>query len=81
MKCEDLLKALGDYVDGGIDAELCEAFESHLAGCQPCQIVVDNMRQTITLYRDGKPYDLPEPFRNRLHANLKAKWKERMGQR
>ena len=79
MKCEDLLKALGDYVDGGLEPGICEAFESHLAGCQPCQVVVDNVRRTIARFRDGKPYERPDAFRDRLHAAVRAKWKERMG--
>jgi hypothetical protein len=48
-----------------------------MAGCNPCQIVVDNIRQTITLYKDGQPYDLPTPFRTKLHACLCQKWKEK----
>jgi anti-sigma factor RsiW len=79
MKCEDLLKALGDYVDGGLEPGICEQFESHLAGCQPCQVVIDNVRRTITLYRDGQPYEMPAGVRDRLHAAVKAKWKERIG--
>ncbi len=75
MKCEDLLRQLNDYVDGGVDPALCEDFERHMAGCDPCQVVVDNIRKTITLYRDGKPLDLPAPFRARLHEALRDRWK------
>ncbi len=69
MTCEELLKALNDYVD---DAELtelteiCEEFSQHLAGCNPCQVVVDNIRQTISLYRAGQPYEMPSSFEDRL---------------
>jgi anti-sigma factor RsiW len=77
MKCEDLLAMLNDYVDGGIDPGVCEQFEKHLAGCNPCQVVVDNIRKTITLYKDGQPYELPVEFRTRLHSALRAKWLER----
>ena len=71
MKCDELLKALNDYVDGKVDPALCERFESHLAGCNPCQIVVDNIRQTITLYRAGEPSELPAEFRRELHRSLR----------
>ncbi len=76
MKCDDLLKALNDYVDGRIDPALCERFESHLAGCNPCQIVVDNIRQTITLYKAGEPYEIPAEFRNVLRRSLRDRWKK-----
>lgn len=77
MKCEDLLRALNDYVDGEVDSSLCKEFEAHLSGCNPCQIVVDNVRKTITLYRAGEPVELPIEFRTRLHQMLRDKWKER----
>jgi len=76
MKCEEMLKLLNEYVDGTVDPGLCAEFEKHMAGCNPCQVVVDNIRKTITLYQNGQPYELPVTFRNRLHAALCERWKE-----
>ena len=76
MKCEEMLALLNEYVDGTVDPALCTEFEQHMAGCNPCQIGVDNLRQTIRLYKDGQPYDLPSPFRNRLHTALRERWKQ-----
>jgi anti-sigma factor RsiW len=76
MKCEDMLALLNEYVDGEIDPGICAEFEKHLAGCNPCQIVVDNIRKTITLYKAGQPYELPAGFRDRLHRALREKWKQ-----
>jgi len=70
MKCEELLKMLNEYVDGTVDPVVCEEFEKHLAGCNPCQVVVDNIRKTITLYKDGQAYELPVKFRQKLHDCL-----------
>jgi len=77
MKCEELLKLLNEYVDGEVDPGLCESFEKHLAGCNPCQVVVDNIRKTITIYKNGQPYDLPSDCHQRLHDVLRQRWKER----
>ncbi len=77
MKCAELLKALNDYVDGNIDPVLCAEFEAHMAGCNPCQIVIDNVRKTITLYRNGEPYELPPAFRERLHKTLRDRWRSK----
>jgi anti-sigma factor RsiW len=77
MKCEELLKQLNEYVDGTIDPAICEEFEKHMAGCNPCQVVIDNIRKTITLYKAGHPVELPVRFRQKLHASLRAKWKEK----
>jgi anti-sigma factor RsiW len=81
MKCSELLAALNEYVDGTVDPAICEEFEKHMAGCNPCQVVVDNIRKTITLYKAGKPHSLPVNFRRRLHAALQTRWKETHGPR
>ncbi len=80
MNCQDLLKALSDYVDGDIDPAICDEFRDHLAGCNPCRVVVDNIRQTISLYRGGERYEMPPGFHERLHAKLRDQWKTRFGQ-
>ncbi len=77
MKCEELLAMLNEYVDGTIDPAVCKDFERHMAGCNPCQVVVDNIRQTITLYRAGQPYEIPEPIAARLRRTLQEAWKAR----
>jgi anti-sigma factor RsiW len=74
MTCDELLKAMNEYVDGRIDPAVCEQFEQHLAGCNPCQVVVDNIRKTITLFRAGQPYELPIEFRNHLRQVLRQRW-------
>ena len=76
MKCEDLLKQLNEYVDGTVDPAICDEFEKHMAGCNSCQVVVDNIRKTITLYRAGEVYELLVPFRNRLHEELRKRWRK-----
>lgn len=76
MKCEELLKMLNDFVDGTVDPAVCEEFEKHMAGCNPCQVVVDNIRKTITLYKNGQLYEMPLEFRTRLHASLRDRWKQ-----
>ena len=76
MKCAELLAALNEYVDGTVDPAICEEFEKHMAGCNPCQVVVDNVRKTITLYKEGQPVELPAAFRQRLHTALQQRWIE-----
>jgi anti-sigma factor RsiW len=77
MKCQDLLALLNEYVDGTIDPAICAEFEKHMAGCDPCQVVVDNLRQTITLYKAGQPYELPLEFRQRLHSAVRERWRQK----
>ena len=74
MKCKDLLALLSDYVDGDLDRKTYEAFRAHLTHCGPCEVVVDNIRQTITLYKSGQPAELPRELQQELRRTLRAKW-------
>lgn len=77
MNCDELLKTLNEYVDGVLEPGVCKEFEQHLAGCNPCQVVVDNIRKTITLYKEGQPYEVPLEFKQRLRATLKDRWRSK----
>jgi predicted anti-sigma-YlaC factor YlaD len=74
MKCDELLGALNDYVDGQTQSALCQALREHLADCNPCRIVIDNLRQTITLYRAGEAISLPPGLHERLYALVRQQW-------
>ncbi len=76
MKCEELLAMLNEYVDGVIDPSVCREFKQYMAGCNPCKVVVDNIRKTVTLYKAGQPCELPLAFQKRLHAVLRKRWQE-----
>ncbi|MCX6884139.1 MAG: zf-HC2 domain-containing protein [Verrucomicrobia bacterium] len=76
MKCPELLAMLNEYVDGTVDPAICEEFERHMAGCNPCQVVVDNIRNTIILYKGNEVHELPIPFQKKLHAAVRKHWQE-----
>lgn len=77
MTCDELLQALNDYVDDESVAAVCREFADHLAGCNPCRVVVDNIRKTIQLYRADAPYPMPPEFGARLRDALRARWREK----
>ncbi len=68
MECRELLGLLSDYVDGELDPELCAAIERHMAECNPCQVVVDTLRKTVTLYHElsAETAPLPKEVQERL---------------
>lgn len=70
--CHSLLVLLSDYVDGDLSEELCQAIESHAAGCQDCRIVVDTLRKTVSLYHAcaDEPFEVPEEMRSHLFKVL-----------
>lgn len=81
MECKDLLAALNDYVDGEVDPTICDEFRHHLEGCNPCQVVVDNIRQTIALYCNGEPVALPPALAERIRGALRERWAAKFPQK
>jgi predicted anti-sigma-YlaC factor YlaD len=77
MKCRELLGALGDYLDGETQSALCQALHQHLACCDPCRVAIDNVRQTIRLYRMGEEIPLPLGLHEQLRAILQRHWAAR----
>jgi anti-sigma factor RsiW len=77
MHCKDLLEAISDYVDGELDESLCADIEEHLKNCEPCRVVVDTTRKTITIFKENLPYEIPQPVQDRLQRVLRERWKKR----
>ncbi len=78
MKCRELLSALNDYVDGETQSALCRALQEHLADCNPCRVVIDNIHQTITLYRAGEVMPLPAGLHENIRSIMKNHWAARV---
>jgi hypothetical protein len=74
--CDEFLALLNEYVEGGVDPSVCKALEPHLAKCNPCRVVVDNIRKTISLYRNDARCELPMEFRDRMHSALRNCWRK-----
>jgi len=75
--CQDYIEGLNDYIDGELDAELCSEIEKHLGKCRNCRIMVDSLKQTVTLCREGKCEELPESLQNKLTSAMKERWKKK----
>jgi len=78
-RCSEIAQQLSDYIDGELDQELCAELEKHLAGCNNCRLMVDNLRLTVTLCKDGSCDDLPEALQQKLNDKLAERWKKKFG--
>lgn len=69
--CKKLLGSLSEYLDGELEAQLCAELEKHLESCENCQIVVDTLRRTVSLYKvTSSDTTMPEDVRQRLYHRL-----------
>lgn len=80
-ECKKYIQEIVDFVDGEIDESLCADLIEHMQSCDNCRIMVDSMRQTVMLCRDGIPEKLPPSIESRLNAALKAKWEKKFKNR
>ena len=78
-KCHKQIQAIADYIDGELDAKLCAELEEHLSGCENCRLMVDSMKQTVMLCKDGKCEELPESISSRLNEAIKKRWEKKFG--
>ena len=75
-KCSDYIKELNDYIDCTLDASLCHEIEEHVGHCQNCRIMIDTMKQTAILCRDGVAEKLPHSLELKLGNMLKVRWEQ-----
>ncbi|MCD6291753.1 MAG: zf-HC2 domain-containing protein [Anaerolineae bacterium] len=68
--CRQFLAFFSDYIDGELEAALCQEIEAHLAACENCRLVVDTLRKTILLYQMSSPPELPADVEERLFKVL-----------
>jgi anti-sigma factor RsiW len=77
-KCPDYVQELNDYLDGTLDPTICAEIEKHVGTCENCRIMIDTLRQTVKLCRDGKPEPLPEVLESKLNNLLKERWEKKI---
>jgi len=79
VKCKDVIHELSNYLDGELDPALMAEVERHMSHCEECRLVVDQTRQTITLFCDAEPAPLPPDVHERLHKALAQRLRSRPG--
>lgn len=72
--CHDYIQGLNEYLDGEVSPELCDEIEKHIGECENCRIMVDTLKQTVTLCREGKEEKLPVQLESKLKDILKEHW-------
>jgi anti-sigma factor RsiW len=79
--CSKHIQDIADYLDGELDAKLCEDLENHLKDCKNCRLMVDSLKQTVILCRDGVREELPESISSRLNDVIRRRWEKKFGKK
>lgn len=77
--CNKHIQQIADYIDGELDQTLCARLEEHLSECNNCRLMVDALKQTVVLCREGRRERLPKDIEIKLNAALRKKWEEKFG--
>jgi anti-sigma factor RsiW len=76
MTCTEFLALLDDLIDNEVSVETRSELQTHLKGCDHCEVTLSTTRKTIEIYRSNEIYDLPDGLRERLHAAIMARCKK-----
>lgn len=70
IDCKHVWQHISAYIDGEVDAELRAKIDQHLETCEICSAVLDSTRNVVVLVADGRVFELPAGFSQRLHDRL-----------
>ena len=76
LECKNVWEHISEYLDHQLDAEFLKEIENHLENCEVCSAILDSTRNILVLTADGRTYELPVGYSERLHKRLEATLRE-----
>jgi putative zinc finger protein len=70
IECKHVWEHISEYIDHTVDAELLVEIERHLETCEICSAILDSTRNILVLTADGRTFELPVGYSERLHESL-----------
>ncbi len=70
ISCREVIRELSDYIDSDVGPGLREEIRQHLSKCNHCTAIYDGTRNVIRLVGDGRIFELPTGFSQRLREKL-----------
>ena len=77
ISCLEVFRQISNFIEGELDPQLRARLEAHFKDCAHCSAVIDGTRNVVRLVGDGKTFDLPTGFSERLKKRLAAAAKKR----
>jgi hypothetical protein len=70
ISCLEVWRQISNYLEEEISPEMRERMEAHFKVCTHCSAVLDGTRNVVALVGDGRLYQLPEGFSQRLYKKI-----------
>jgi anti-sigma factor (TIGR02949 family) len=71
ISCVEVWREISNYLDEEIAPELRERMEAHFKTCAHCTAALDATRNVVGLVGDGRVFQMPEGFSQRLYKKLR----------
>ena len=72
ISCLEVWREISNYIGGEISDELRDRMQSHFEVCKHCAAVLDGTRNVVQLVGDGRVFQMPEGFSERLYEKIKG---------
>jgi hypothetical protein len=73
ISCLHVWREISNYIEGEIDQDLRRRMEEHFKGCEHCTAVLDGTKNVVRLVGDGRMFNVPTGFSERLQDRLQKK--------
>ena len=70
ISCVEVWREISSYIEGDVDPQLRQRLEEHFQVCEHCTAVLDGTLNVVRLVGDGKVFDVPAGFGERLKKRL-----------
>ena len=70
ISCLEVWRQISSYLEEEIVPEMRERMEAHFKVCTHCSAVLDGTRNVVALVGDGRLYQMPQGFNERLYKKI-----------
>jgi hypothetical protein len=71
ISCVEVWRYISEHLDDEVSAELRERMEAHFKVCRHCSAVLDGMQNLVGLVADGRLFQTPAGFNERLYQRIR----------
>jgi anti-sigma factor RsiW len=73
ISCVEIWRELSNYIDGTLAPEMRLRMEQHFKNCEHCTAILEGTRNVVRLVGDGRAFELPSGFSERLKRRLEER--------
>jgi len=73
ISCVEVWREISNFLEGEISPDLHRRMQAHFEVCGHCSAVLDGARNVVQLVGDGRTFQIPEGFSERLYKKLRSR--------